>query len=122
MHQRQPNHPLAARVGRHPLGRLGALRLLPLAATVLALFACSDPIGPGDPITELPRALSEVEEEVIAGQRALDAEGMYVIELPGGTQVVQISTSLDENDEGLSVSARELVELLAERIIAGRAE
>ena len=34
-------------------------------AAALILSACSDPLGPGDPITELPRALTVVEREVV---------------------------------------------------------
>jgi serpin B len=58
---------------RNPWARRSGLAARTFGALVLFLAACSDPSGPGGavaPITELPRALSSVEREVLRGSNA----------------------------------------------------
>ncbi len=65
--------------------------------------------------------LPEAEDTTLAGQPALAAGDQYVVELPGGTRVLQLSITLDESDEGLAVEPADLAELLTAHIL-GRSE
>jgi hypothetical protein len=43
---------------------------------------------------------------------------MYIVELPGGERLLQVTAALDTSGESGSVSTEEIVGLLAERILA----
>jgi len=62
--------------------------------------------------------LPDVEEGAVSGMPALITENQVIVELPGDAGILDVAVLLDPGDASVSASAREIAEVMAERIAA----